>query len=208
MRRPLFIARQASRPVGLIGRVIASIMVHETAGTNSEAIAALAPEPADHVLDIGCGSGLSVELLVPLVLKGSVTGIDPSALMTERARKRNFSAIAREQALIVTAAVEDLPFEAATFDAAMSVHTIYFIRDLTAALTEVARVLRPGGRLVLAFRTSANETATASFPSEVYCQRCMAEVVASVEAAGFAVTTANPDSNGSKPALLIAQLPH
>jgi ubiquinone/menaquinone biosynthesis C-methylase UbiE len=204
MRRPLFIARQASCPVGPVGRVIASIMVHETAETNAAAIAILAPSPTDHVLDVGCGSGLSVEMLAPLVSQGSVTGIDPSPLMTARARKRNYHAINRECALIVTATVEDMPFEAGTFDAVMSVHTVYFINDLAAALAEIARVLRPGGRLVLAFRTSANETATASFPSEVYLLRSLEVIIAAVEAAGFAVTASASDADGSKPALLAA----
>jgi ubiquinone/menaquinone biosynthesis C-methylase UbiE len=205
MRRPLFIARQASCPAGPVGQVIASIMVHETAETNAATIAALAPDPTDHVLDVGCGSGLSVEMLAPLVTQGSITGIDPSSLMAERARKRNYHAIAGERALIVTATVEAMPFENETFDAVMSVHTVYFISDLAAAMAEIARVLRPGGRLVLAFRTSANETATASFPSEVYRLRSLEVITAEVETAGFVVTASTPDANGTKPALLTAR---
>ena len=205
MRRPLFIARQAGRPSGLLGRVIAAIMVRETAATNRAAIAALQVMPGEHVLDVGCGSGHSIELLVPLVAHGSVSGADPSALMTARAKHRNAVGAAHGRVVIVTAAVEQLPFVDETFDAVMSVHSVYFWEKLGQALTEIYRVMQPGGRLVLLFRSNANEATVASFPSQVYRIRSLTEIEDAVIAAGLVVAAASPDGPDGKPAMLIAK---
>ena len=205
MRRPLVIARQSGHPRGWLGRTIAAIMVHETAAINRTVITALNVEPGDHVLDIGCGSGLSIALLAPLVPQGSVSGIDPSAVMIDRAKARNSGQIAARRAMVAVASVEQLPFVEDTFDAVMSVHTLYFWTDLKLALTEIARVMRSDGRLVLAFRTGANPAATARFPSEIYNFRSMAEITDAAVHAGFVDCGTKPDGPNGEPALLVAR---
>jgi cyclopropane fatty-acyl-phospholipid synthase-like methyltransferase len=57
MRRPVFIAKQARDAKGVLGRIIASRMAHETWAQNRRAIDALGVGRGDHVLDIGCGPG-------------------------------------------------------------------------------------------------------------------------------------------------------
>lgn len=207
MRRPLFIARQSGHPRGWLGQVIAAIMVRETAGANRAAIAALAAKPADRVLDIGCGSGLSIELLLQQLPQGHAAGSDPSPVMAARAQARNHRAVVQGRAAITIAPVEHLPFANKAFDAAMSVHTLYFWADLGGAFREIARVLRPGGRLVLVFRTSANAAAASSFPSEVYAVRSLEEVEQALVSEGLVKITAIADGIDGEPALLIAGKP-
>ena len=88
-------------------------------------------------LEIGVGTG---RFAAPL---GVRAGIDPSPAM---------AAIARTRGIEVTIGrAELLPFAAEEFDYALMVTTICFVDDLGAAFREAARVLKPGGRLIVGF---------------------------------------------------------
>ena len=97
--------------------------------------------PGDRVLDLGCGEG-DLGLLVAGV--ASVTGVDVSTAMLRSARKRCGGRLR-----LVRGSAGRLPFAPATFDVVMSAFVLRNLDDLPAALAELARVLRPGGRLAL-----------------------------------------------------------
>ncbi|MBD0322128.1 MAG: class I SAM-dependent methyltransferase [Aldersonia sp.] len=95
------------------------------------------------VVEIGFGSGLNVPHYPADV--DSVSGVEPEPLGWKLARKRlSASPIHVKRAGIDG---QSLPFEDATFDAALSTFTLCTIHDVTAALREVHRVLKPGGAL-------------------------------------------------------------
>ena len=105
--------------------------------------------PGDTVLDVGCGTGtLALLAKQRLGADGEVRGIDASEQMIERARKK-----ARNENVDVTfetAVIEELPFPDGTFDAVLSTFMLHHLPDdvKAAGLREVARVLKPGGRLL------------------------------------------------------------
>lgn len=204
MRRPRFIAEQARHAHGVLGRLIAFIMARETWGENQRAIAALDLRPSDHVLDIGCGHGRSLATLAANA--GSVVGVDPSDLMAEIAVTRNRVLVKAGKVKVMIASASDLPAENAAFDKALCVHVIYFWKDLQASVREIARVLKPGGRLVLVFRTDADKAAVEAFPADVYTFRPRADVIAALFAAGFDVgeAAAQGADGGGTPTLLVA----
>jgi SAM-dependent methyltransferase len=104
-----------------------------------EAVAALdLPRPAD-ILDAGCGSGRN---LVELVSFGRLTGIEPSHASAEVARSRGLGTI-------VETGIEQMPFESESFDLVVSLDVIEHVGDHVAALRELRRVTRPGGRLLV-----------------------------------------------------------
>jgi arsenite methyltransferase len=108
---------------------------------------ALGAAPGDHVLDVGCGPGFySRELLDQVGPEGSVTGIDQSPQMLAVARRRSEGfANGRFEEGDATG----LPVESDSFDRALSVQVLEYVPDIPAALAEIHRALRPGGRVVI-----------------------------------------------------------
>ncbi|MDE8343421.1 MAG: class I SAM-dependent methyltransferase [Acidocella sp.] len=97
------------------------------------------------VLDVGCGDGA---LACAVALLGAdVTGTDPDPAMLAIARAR--AEKAGVHMTFLEARVDQLPFADASFDVVTSVTVLCFVPDAADAVREMARVLRPGGRLVL-----------------------------------------------------------
>ena len=108
---------------------------------------ALGAGPGERILDVGCGPGFYVaELLEEVGPDGSVVGIDRSPQMLAIAARRTD---ARENVAFHEADATSLPVEPEDIDAAVSVQVLEYVPDLAAALAEIHRALRPGGRAVL-----------------------------------------------------------
>ena len=184
MKRPEFVAKHGGMPVGWLGRVVASIMERETTAINQDAIALLDPKVGEAVLDVGTGNGKSLRHLANRLGEGTVVGVDHSLVMCSRAAKNNKDLVAEGRVEIKCSRSDDLPFETGSFDAAMSVHTLYFWDPAEPHLEEIARVLRPGGKLVLAFRPNS-DPATSDFPTSIYTFRSIEEVDGMAISCGF-----------------------
>jgi ubiquinone/menaquinone biosynthesis C-methylase UbiE len=115
------------------------------------------------VLEIGFGHGRTLATLARLVPDGGVAGVDPSELMVRRATARLGSSMELRQG-----GSSNLPFPPSSFDRVFSVHTVYFWADPANDLREIRRVLRSGGKLVLAFRAKADALAAGKYPTTVY----------------------------------------
>jgi len=112
---------------------------------HDDLVARLAPQPGDRWLDVGCGTG-AVSMRAARA-GADVTGIDLSEVMIETARRR-----AQEEALAIEYQVgdaESLPVPDASFDVVSSSVGLIFAPDHPAVARELARVVRPGGRLGL-----------------------------------------------------------
>lgn len=109
---------------------------------------ALGPiQPGEAVLDLGCGAGFDVFVAAQLVgPAGRVVGIDLSPEMLAMA-EAGLKAADFSNLEFRVAQVEDLPFPGESFDVALSNGVLNLIPDKPAALREIFRVLRPGGRL-------------------------------------------------------------
>lgn len=108
---------------------------------------ALAAQPGEHVLDVGCGPGFyAAELLDQVGPDGSVTGIDSSPDMLAVAAGR---CEGKGTASFLEGDATDLPVEDASADAALSVQVLEYVEDVPKVLAELHRALKPGGRVVL-----------------------------------------------------------
>jgi len=111
---------------------------------NALVLAELDAQPGETVLEVGFGGG---GLIAGLIEAGSrPIGIDISDAMVTRARRR-FGA----RAEIFEASVEALPLADRSLDKAASVNNLYFWPDPEGGMAELARVVRPGGLLAIAF---------------------------------------------------------
>jgi SAM-dependent methyltransferase len=178
-----FVARQLSRPSGLAGWLTRRLMNRGNAGLNDFALAQLAPMADERVLEVGFGGG--VLLLRLVAAAGFICGVDRSADAVGAAQRRFASAIRAGRAEFKPGTVESLPLPDASFDKALSVHTVYFWSSLAGGSTELARVLRPGGRIVIGFLPKAHMDQL-HMPPDVFTPRTPDEILGALREAGFA----------------------
>lgn len=124
-----------------------SYLTADIAATRTAVIELLAPGPGERVLDVGSGPGLLLRDIAGAVgPQGLAAGIDISESMMAIARHRCRNLDNVEFAVGDAAA---LPWPDAHFDCAVSTQVYEYVPDLAAALAELYRVLKPGGRAVV-----------------------------------------------------------
>ena len=102
------------------------------------------PLEGESCLDVGCGPAFLVELLKAAVgEKGSVVGVDHSEAMVQAAKVRCPSA------KVLQASAEELPFPDGSFDLVTITQVVVYVADPAKALSEVKRVLKLGGRVLI-----------------------------------------------------------
>ena len=101
--------------------------------------------PGQRVLDVACGTGtLTKEIAARVGVEGWAVGVDINEGMLEVASRNNPEVEWRQ------GSAESLPFENDSFDAVVCQFALMFFDDRRAAIREMLRVLRPGGRLAIA----------------------------------------------------------
>ncbi len=191
--------RAAPTPIDYLERVAATDLGR---GYKQAALRLLDVEPGATVIDVGCGPGVDLPWLAEAVgVRGSVVGIDHEYRMLDRARQ----AIAPyPQARLELADAMALPFADSTVDRAQADRLLQHVADPAAAVAELARVLRPGGCVVLG--EPDWDTLVIDHPdpelSRSYTRHVVEQVVPNagigralgrlLEGAGFAITVVVP----------------
>jgi ubiquinone/menaquinone biosynthesis C-methylase UbiE len=111
------------------------------------AVEGLQPKEGERIIDVGFGGGYALDRIRERVAPALAVGLEISLPMIEAGRERWGDAVELHQADVMV-----MPFAEAGADAVLSVNTIYFWPEPRAALREIRRVLKPGGRLVLGIR--------------------------------------------------------
>ena len=138
-------------------------------GVGLKVIETLAPREGERVLDVGCGAGVtSLQIAERVGARGQVVGIDISGPLLDVARAR---AAGDGNVQLIEADAQTHPFEAETFDAVFSRFGVMFFEDPEAAFRNLARALRPGGRLAFACWRPLAENPLMAAPMQAAARR-------------------------------------
>jgi SAM-dependent methyltransferase len=132
----------------------------------------------DHIVEIGCGPGVALNLVAGSLTTGQVTGVDRSATAIARAANRNSEHLATGRVALVQAALADLDLPARTVDTAFAVNVnVFWTTPADRELAVLAGLLRPGGVVHLVYETPG--------PSS----RAVSAVESNLRRHGFSTTT-------------------
>ncbi|MCM3588918.1 class I SAM-dependent methyltransferase [Mesobacillus maritimus] len=150
------IDKQYGRPKGLIGTYIGEKMVQQHKPETLWTIELLNVNKNDHILELGCGSGYAMKLILEQKQVDQVVGFDISPTVIRTAKIRNKKALNEGKVKIVQGTVKKLPFEDEVFNKVFSIHSIYFWEDLSDTISEIDRVLSRSGKLILTLSDGKN----------------------------------------------------
>ena len=114
---------------------------------HTAAVSALALTGNEAVLEIGCGHGVAVRLVLERLMGGTITALDRSEKMIEAVR----AAVADDRLRTRAEALEEADFGGERFDAIFAVNVDFNLRLGTRWPAMLKGLLKPGGRVVLAF---------------------------------------------------------
>lgn len=198
------LAGQLGNPHGVLGKGIAFALNRGNKSAIAGAVEAAAIVPGSTVADVGFGGGAGLSLLLERVgADGVVHGVEISADMLARARSGHARDIEAGRLRLIEGSLTALPLPDDGLDAAITVNTVYFVPDLTAACAELARVVRPGGRLVIGIG-DPDAMAKLPFTSYGFTLRPVPEVIAALEQAGCDVEHRRPAHTPIPHHLLVA----
>ncbi len=149
------LAAQLRQPSGEFGKELGTRMNESNHHINLNTINALKLNAGDHLLEIEMGNGHFVSRLFEREKTVEYTGCDFSETMVNAARENNRDLVEAGRVRLICADVVQLPFADDSFHTVFTVNTVYFWSDPVLVLTEMKRVLKPGGEFVVALRPAS-----------------------------------------------------
>jgi ubiquinone/menaquinone biosynthesis C-methylase UbiE len=162
------------------------------------AVEQLAIEPDDRLLEIGCGGGVAVSLICDRLDEGRITAIDPSAVMVERAARRNEQHVASGKATIRLGRLEDLDFDDGSFTKVFAINVnLFWTRSPARELEIIRRLLTKDGELYLFY----------SPPSAARVDPLAEQLVTALSELGFSGATVETAEAGDSAVLCVRARP-
>jgi ubiquinone/menaquinone biosynthesis C-methylase UbiE len=180
-----FVWGQFRKPSGLFGRFVGNGMARGNLYDASWTVSLLEIQPDSWVLEIGFGPGVSTQYASEQASRGFVAGIDHSDTMVRAARRRNAAAIKAGRIDLRQGDVARLPYPDESFDKAFAIHSIYFWAKPVECLSELRRVLKPGGLLAITIQPKDKWAELQQRESSLRTLYFSTELVSMFSAAGF-----------------------
>ena len=160
------LARQLGNPSRITGKFAAFVWNQRNSALNDVVFDRLTLETTDRVLEIGFGGGYLLGRISEIVTAGLVAGVDISPAMLAQCEKRFRTQIRAGALELKCAPAESLTYPSGYFTKVCSTNSIFYWQDIERAMSEIVRVLRPGGNVVLCF-TNKNSLAKKSFAENI-----------------------------------------
>lgn len=150
-----YLSQQLSHPSGWGGRLLLRLLNRENAMMNQLALEQLQVQKGQQILEIGFGGGDLIARLLQTGLSLQIAGIDLSSVAIATVQQRFKTAIFHNHLTVHQASAVAIPFSDDTFDAVVTVNTVYFWADIETVLKQCYRVLKPGARVAIAYNSKA-----------------------------------------------------
>ena len=149
---PKELAKHLRQPSGDTGREVGIQMNKGNKHICLNSYNVLSPNDGEHILEIGMGNGFFVKDLFKMARNLKYTGVDFSRVMVEEAKQINNAFVDSRHAEFYEGSIEKLAFKDNTFDSITTTNTLYFWPKPQDNIKELLRVLKPQGKLLVAYR--------------------------------------------------------
>jgi SAM-dependent methyltransferase len=140
---------QVRKPSRWLGQLMIGMMNKQHAPLTVWGLSHVEVRSEDTILDVGCGGGRTLNKLASIAARGRAFGVDYAAGSLAASRAYNKELIAAGRVQVEQASVSKLPFPVGQFDLVTAIETQYYWPDLPHDMSEILRVLKPGGKLVI-----------------------------------------------------------
>ncbi|WP_370294601.1 class I SAM-dependent methyltransferase [Rossellomorea marisflavi] len=144
-----WLGNQLRQPKGLLSKLIGIYMQRGNDSINRWTTDLLEIKKDDVLLEVGIGNGTTLNRIVANTKIEKIFGLDLSDEMIKQAKKLNKKYIEDGIVVLQKGNIISLPYKDSIFDKVFSVHTLYFWTDINQGVSEVHRVLKPGGKFCL-----------------------------------------------------------
>jgi ubiquinone/menaquinone biosynthesis C-methylase UbiE len=180
-----FMAGKFRNPTGFFGRMAGNMMARGNETEVKWTVELLNIQPGDQVLEVGFGPGVGIRYAAQKATQGLVAGLDYSDTMVKVASKRNADAVKAGRVALRQGDVAALPYLEGAFDKAYAIHCIYFWTQPKDGLTELRRVLKPGGRLAITIMPEDKWPPGRRPPADLFTLYSGSEVAQMLSEVGF-----------------------
>ena len=147
---------QFGNPRGLLGMYTGEKMVKQHVTETQWTIKLLNLQQNENILELGCGAGYAMKLLLEQSSVSHVVGLDLSKSILRSATIRNRNEINKGRARLVQGNVSELDFQDEYFTKVYSIHSLYFWDNLPKTISDIYRILKPKGTVVLTLSDGKN----------------------------------------------------
>lgn len=146
-----YIDNQYEKPTGVVGSYIGEKMVKQHIPETYWTKELLQLKKDESLLEIGCGAGNAIKLLLKEDSVSHIAGLDISTTVLKSARLRNRSEIKKRRARFAQGNANCLPYQDNQFSGIFSIHSLYFWENINDCAMEMYRVLKDKGIIVLTY---------------------------------------------------------